>query len=1299
MSKIIILVHGLGGTPQGTWGNFPKYLIDDEYIPHSIITYGYSSPHIILGFLERAPSIANIANGLLTDIRNRCDINNDEIILVGHSLGGLVIRHLLLRLKISNVKHNIGKVCFFDVPHDGSGYANIGKLLSFRNRHLRSLCRDSSELDILNEQWVDSGLINDFDILSVVCANDDIVSSNSAKSIYRNHPIETINDVNHRSIVKPKSVNDISYIVLKNFILSKSTVSKLQNTASKGYVEWKRTDHRAHNLGFFADEKRQGDLKSIIDTLSGSPTILRISGASGLGKTRTLIEALERLKFRDNEILVFNATQNEKEARDAVRSVAGKDIHGILIVEDCAAELHNVFIRELNDIECKAFVITMGFFHDSVNESRHIKLSPLSLETIKNLLKSVITNIDDYQLDNFAQFFQGYPLMVALLSKFYASGQQFTGYITEREIVKRLISGTEPPSDIDHNILKACALFDVFGMDEGEPRVQAEFIAENIAKTSISEFKRVINKFTKRQIVNRAGRFARLVPKPLAITLASEWWEDSDYEDQVSLLLKMPASLIVAFGTQLKYLDEQPNVQKFSEKLSLHSGPFWKAEVLFTEKGSRFFRILVELNPEATSNLLYHLLVEMDKEQILELDGGVRRNLVWALEKLCFHATVFEKSAAALLMLSAGENETYGNNSTGIFTQLFRVSNSGTAANPEQRFNLLLQAINKNDPVIDFVIIKALAEAISTYGGARTIGAEYQGTKPPIEEWAPKIWQDIFDYWDNAFELLFKLFERTEGQREKVVSVIGHEIRGLFSNGRVELLDKAIRKIVSENGRYWPEGLDAIKTICEHDSGNLKPEAKEYLDSWIEILSPKNGDIAEQLMVLVVNPPWENKVNEDGKYVDVARESAEKLAVDIASTIDTLYPHLPLLVNGNQKQAYAFGRQLIISITDYARLFEMSLTAFYEAETPNINFLLGMFDGINTLSTKDWNERLVEITANEKLVDFYPSFVITGKITEQHLRVVIDLAKSGKVAEYQVINLAYGSVLASLEAIVVIEFGAELASINQKFAWVSVDILYMYLHSNPNSITEMRRVLVDILVNVSLAKNSQKGTHDAYHWKDLIEKLFLEKDTDFAISLSNQLISDSKVGFEHNDLWYAIKPALSAMMKNYGKDIWPFFATAIEQAEGTQLYWLQQLLDRENSFSNIQPCILNHLPTTTVIEWCKANKDLGPVFVASCLDILSSNEDKLEVNMLFVELLENFGDDIQVKDSLSANMNTRGWCGSLVPYLESDKAALSPLLSHKSPLVRGWVKEHLAEIDQRIAHESTRDEERNLGMY
>lgn len=221
MAKKIILIHGLGGTADRTWGEFPNFLDADMEIDFDVVSCGYESPPL-WKIWDRAPSILNIANGVLTDIKARCDIESDEIILAGHSLGGVVVKKILLILHNKQALHKISKICFFDVPHDGSGFANVGKYISFRNRHLKSLARDSSELDDLNDQWVHSDLNNRLDIISIISANDDIVSSSSSKSIFRGHAVETINHVDHRSIVKPESTDSSSYLVFKKFILKKT---------------------------------------------------------------------------------------------------------------------------------------------------------------------------------------------------------------------------------------------------------------------------------------------------------------------------------------------------------------------------------------------------------------------------------------------------------------------------------------------------------------------------------------------------------------------------------------------------------------------------------------------------------------------------------------------------------------------------------------------------------------------------------------------------------------------------------------------------------------------------------------------------------------------------------------------------------------------------------------------------------------------------------------------------------------------------------------------------------------------
>ena len=68
MAKIIILVHGLGGASDKTWGKFPELLEMDTDLDFTIESYGYESPHLFKQFWKRAPTILNIANGLLSDI-------------------------------------------------------------------------------------------------------------------------------------------------------------------------------------------------------------------------------------------------------------------------------------------------------------------------------------------------------------------------------------------------------------------------------------------------------------------------------------------------------------------------------------------------------------------------------------------------------------------------------------------------------------------------------------------------------------------------------------------------------------------------------------------------------------------------------------------------------------------------------------------------------------------------------------------------------------------------------------------------------------------------------------------------------------------------------------------------------------------------------------------------------------------------------------------------------------------------------------------------------------------------------
>lgn len=1298
MAKKIILIHGLGGTADGTWGKFPQLLHRDTDIDFEIISCGYESPPLYKVWL-RAPSILNIANGILTDIKARCDIENDEIILAGHSLGGIILKKVLLILENKKISHKIVKVCFFDVPHDGSVFANIGKYFAFRNRHLKSLTRDSSELDDLNDQWISSELNSSLDILNIIAANDNIVSSSSSKSIFRGQEVETINAVNHSTIVKPDSTNSSSYIVFKNFILKQHALTKYKNSSSRDLNDWQSIE-RNHSYHFASDEERVKNLESLVRGLELDKAVIRLTGASGLGKTRLIFEAInESESTLDSNILVFNAPGYEKPIKESIRAMVDDRVFGLVIIENCSIDLHNDLAKEVNKTDCLLKLVSIGYTDEQVDESIHIKLLPLSNEAIKQILLPKLVGMGPSDVDRVAQFAQGYPLMATLIAEQYQKEGRLLGSIERSSVVRKLIDSDGDIKAEEKEILSACSLFDVFGTSEGNAGDEAKFIAEKVARSNQREFDRVIKTFTGRQIINRAGRYARLVPKPLALTLASEWWEETSYDHQKELIDSLPASLMHSFCTQASYLDDQPSVQRFSNRLFGGQSPFVHAEELLTERGSKLFRAFVEVNPESTSDAIYSLLVDYSYEQLEAIEGNTRRNLVWGLEKLCFHGDVFEKASWCLLLLASAENENWGNNATGIFAQLFRVHLSGTKAKPNIRFDVLIRAIKIDQSNIDMIILEALKQSISTHGATRTVGAEYQGTKATLEEWKPDTWQEVFDFWEQAFDLILVLLERGKVQREKILSGIGFSIRGFVANGRIEMMDKVIRKVISINGKYWPAALDSIKKSIEYDSDSMNKTATDALNSWFELLDPSTADLQDKLKILITNPSWEHQKDEDGDYVDLAAKNAKHLAIELSSNIEELFPHIDLLLVGQQKQAYPFGYQLALELADVKQLLDYSLEHLLALEHPNLNLILGIYHGIFEKSTELWQQSIERLLFNDKLIRYYPEFIRTGDVQKSHLDKLFELIEQGLLLPEVANVLSYGGVTSKVQADVIISFCLKLTEMGGKASWTALNVIYMYCFSKKGIINELSDQLKKLVTAVPLSKGQESTTSDVHHWQDMAKKLLEKHDEEFAVALTNQLIFASKYGFDHGDIWSYIKPFMLELMKDYSEVLWPIFGDAIIKSDGVERYWLQNLLDRETDFDKKKPSVLSVIPIESVIEWCMKQPDIGPVFVARCLNIFETVDGEEKPSELFISLLENFGNSQQVMDELSGNMASRGWSGSLVPYLESDKNVLISLMNHNNPNVRTWVKDQNRYIDRKIIEESNRDEELGFGLY
>ncbi|MEB6592184.1 hypothetical protein MXM82_24095 [Pseudomonas asiatica] len=1064
----------------------------------------------------------------------------------------------------------------------------------------------------------------------------------------------------------------------------------------KTYELWSEHEDLSR-LPFAPVASRSEVVEKLTAGLAIPKACFRIMGLSGLGKTRTAFQV-----FSENEeirsLVVYVDANHAPNVDSLIADWVTLGYEAIIVVDNCEYRLHERLAKEVRREGSQVRLLTLDYNFDSIAAPTVcFKLEQMTSDELLQLLSPVYSNVLP-DLKRIVDFAQGFPQMAVLLAEARLNEDPRIGSLTEDELASKLLwkrNEVENPECL--KILQACSLFDVFGVEK-EVEYQLEYIAATTG-VHVDDVYGYIQEYSSRGLIDRRGRFGQVVPKPLAIRLAGQWWTKAREEKQKGLIDSIPDGMIEGFCNQIEKMDFHSDVKLLTEKLCGPQAPFGQAEVILSERGSRFFRAFVNVNPAATSAALYRTLVNMNNDQLLSVDGDVRRNLVWGLERLCFHADLFMESSWCMLLLASAENESWSNNATGIFSQLFCINLSGTAAAPDTRFALLRQAMDMDEVEVDMVLLSALEQAINTFGSSRTVGAEYQGTKAPLEEWRPKIWQEIFDYWQSAFDVYLEMMGRGEKQREKVINDIGQSIRGFVGRGRIDMLDVAIRKIIEANGRYWPAALNSIKDTFEYDGEKLQEAGVCALKSWMKLLSPEDAGLEEKLRIIVVNPPRELHRLEGGDYVDVAAENAKELAVEVSRGIDDFYPHIDLLLEGEQRQSFSFGRQLVLELADERKLLDLTLKGISEKSTANYSFVAGVYRGVYEKSTVNWQKYIDLISSDAQLVKFYPELIRTGNIQALHLDKLIELISAGLLSPSSANVLSYGGVTDEMAEAVISDFCLKLSALGDEAAWPALNVMFMYCFGKMERVDTIRTCVKSLVLAVPLHKNHSAGYTDFHSWSALVEALLKARDQELAVAISRRLVTACRIGFNYNDLWSYIKPLLAKVVQQYGEFLWPTFGEAISKAKGKELYWLQKLLDRENSVSSQLPSALSYFPSGEIISWCYEYSDSGPNFIAACINVFQVRDEVQAPSELFVRLLENFGGDKRVASAISANIGSRGWSGSLVPYLEADKLALVPLLKHKNSNVRNWVKDYIASIDVQIARESSRDAERDLGIF
>lgn len=231
-----IFFHGLGGHALNTWQSlidpnvcWLQWLAEDiEGL--TVWTIGYEAA--ISRWRGSAMHLTDRATNLLERILVEPRLQNGEVILIGHSLGGLVIKQLLRtaesfahqRADADKFIRRVRRVAFLATPHTGVGLASWGNRLRIMIRPsaaTASLVRNDPNLRDLNRwyrRWSRGNRIAHLILTENqrIRIAGQIVKADSSDPGLLEDPITV--DEDHISICKPKDRSSEVYTHIQHFI-------------------------------------------------------------------------------------------------------------------------------------------------------------------------------------------------------------------------------------------------------------------------------------------------------------------------------------------------------------------------------------------------------------------------------------------------------------------------------------------------------------------------------------------------------------------------------------------------------------------------------------------------------------------------------------------------------------------------------------------------------------------------------------------------------------------------------------------------------------------------------------------------------------------------------------------------------------------------------------------------------------------------------------------------------------------------------------------------------------------------
>ncbi|MGG1218220.1 hypothetical protein ABE236_12275 [Priestia endophytica] len=1071
---------------------------------------------------------------------------------------------------------------------------------------------------------------------------------------------------------------------------------------SKTYEDW--NGHKEFQSEFISTYETEQIISDLGKYFESEKKVARIIGLPGKGKTRLALQVFRNSsdigpKSLRKRVIYIDATYSKESIISSVTSWRHLNMSGIIVVDNCDYELHKALKSEVEHTESNLSLLTIDFnLHESISSDPLINLEDVPAEIIEGIIKNSYPEMDKQDLERIVTFADGFPSIATLLAEARINDFNSIGSIQDSTLVNKLLWGRDNIDEKALKVIESCAVFENLGFED-EKEFETKYVAENICGITLDEFYEKCQYFIKKKIIVKHGRYIKLVPKTLAITLAAQWWEKCRPQKAQEVLSdsNLPSSMIEQLCNQISKLHFLEKAQELTVKLCGIQAPFGQAEILSSEVGSRIFCSFVEIDPMITVETLDREFGQMSISDLRDVKEG-RRNLVRSLEKLCFWENTFEEAAKILGRFAAAENEHWANNATGQFLQLFHYTLSGTQAHLINRVAIIDWALSFGENELKKLAIEAAGHALMTQGFSRMIGVESQGSRPSQQEWRPENWGEIFDYWDQVLSLLTELIIKDDEFSELISEQIVGNVSGLIKSGYVSNMDKILKPIFNKRNNFWPEFLDKLNVILKFDESKMPEKISGIIKSWRKQLMPQ--DITSQIRLLVCNANSdyiedENRGN-GSKYRDAALDR-------INDFLDYLYPknikqlknNIHTLLIGEQKQTFYFAKELFDRMNyeekiEFLKLVDKEIQLLAGSEKV---FSFNLLGGILYSLQSSYPELLKNFLDKLDLKSY--SYILAEiiryiEVDERILNRLLHYVEKEIISIESLLSLAYGPALNNISENDLISFLEKLFRLqegkNQIIIW---KIYYRYYLNNRRITSKSSSFIISFLEESSTLFLEKVASYEV---EDLLVQLYNFEEVNKE-HLTKKLINNFFKVLEQKETYTVdsnISEYLDTIIKYDSVKGWELISKKLLECEGLFKYRLVEIMG--HTMSNKHSAPVHNVPIETLKHWAITNKKASQI-LAELYPVNVEVENK--ENSLIHFLITEFGTDEIVLRSIDRQLRNFSWWGSPIPYYKN-LISFYKFYSGSYTHIGKWANKNIRYLEAEIKREKIREDEEKL---